>query len=164
MANRITAFFIIIGMLIIFPQMSYSASLQEDMQKKYCTSSATEKCECLGYLEGYDDILRSAYAFTICKVSYLKAGDYEIVIRSNLVTGTSLTKEKARELAKTADKEYFTYGKPFDASDPAENRHIEYRFYQQNGEPTAIEIFLVTRDNQGNAKSPKTVKVPWPKE
>ncbi|MBD3412437.1 MAG: hypothetical protein GF397_04910 [Elusimicrobia bacterium] len=83
------------------------------------------------------------------------------------VTGTRLTLEQARERARKAlsqGEEYFMTGPHFKALGKRDPRVVEYRFYQENGEPTAIEVYVIMRDSNRKAKPAKSIKVPWPYE
>lgn len=126
-------------------------------------SDNSKKIECLGTLEAYDDIIVKSYNFIIYKETNLNTGSFTVRIVSDLVTGTSMTEDKAIKKAKTIKgKPYFTFGEPFKSTGGNDKRIIEYRFYCENGKPTSIEIYVVTRDSAYNPKEAKTLTVTWP--
>jgi len=112
-------------------------------------------------VESYDEVENKNYAFIVFCITDLNTGKSEVRIRSNVLTGTSLSTEKARVLAKKAQKAG-TRGNPFTPAGKLDKRQVEYRFYQEKGEPTAVEIFIVTRDVERKAKEPKILKIDWP--
>ena len=42
------------------------------------------------------------------------------------------------------------------------HRKVEYRFYQKDGKPDRVEVYLVTRNRDLTPKKPKTLSVKWP--
>jgi hypothetical protein len=53
------------------------------------------------------------------------------------------------------------WGQPFKPYNAQDRRRIEYRFYQKDGKPQKIELYVVARDKDGQAKEPKTLEIPW---
>ena len=121
-------------------------------------------CQTLGYLESYDAPLNLDYAFVAYKETDKTTGSWRVLIKSTQTAGGSfepaMIRNKAREIA-AQGKSYFVWGYSFEpsANDP---RQIEFRVYQQNGMPIELEIFVITRNGDGGAKAPKSVKFSWP--
>jgi hypothetical protein len=121
-------------------------------------------CQMLGYLESYDAPLNLDYAFVAYKETDKTSGNWRVLIKSTQTAGGSfepaIIRNKAREMA-AQGKSYFVWGGSFEpsANDP---RQIEFRVYQQNGVPIEMEIFAVTRNGDGTAQAPKSLKFAWP--
>ncbi|MBU0536257.1 MAG: hypothetical protein KKE20_04790 [Nanoarchaeota archaeon] len=134
---------------------------QEGMAVKFCKPTAAYECEILGYLQADPDTQTGkTNEFIICKKTDKNKGTWEIDIRSNNLTGTSMTTDKFKEKAANASGEFFTWGSPFNPS-AGDARRTEYRFYHESGDPNKIEIYTVGRDSEGNALEPKTLVVGW---
>ncbi len=162
--------------VLLFITTSANAGLK-DLKKKL--SNATKKLvelpkntsskeyKSLGYVQAHDTIIKKDYAFLIYKESDLNKGSFVIRIKSNVVTGTVLDQPSALKNAQKANKEgkkYFTMGRPFSPAGALDKRVVEYRFYQKNGKPDSIEVYVVTRNKKRNANKPKTAKASWPKK
>jgi hypothetical protein len=118
----------------------------------------------LGYLESYDAPLNIDYAFVAYKETDKASGNWRVLIKSTQTASGSfepaMIRNKARE-AGAQGKPYFVWGYSFEPSQ-SDPRQIEFRVYQQNGVPVELEIFLVTRNGDGSATAPKSVKFSWP--
>lgn len=148
--------------------------LRQSLVTQYCTPISTdENITVLGYLEERDDIASRTdaalqwYAFIIYKVTDLTKSidNFEIRIRSNWLTGTSFSIAKANELAAEANESnsnYSTWGAPYVPTGDLDPKRVEYRLYQVDGKPTAVEVYVVMRNADHTAKDPKTLRVDWP--
>lgn len=140
-------------------------ALKQSLEGKYCKSSEPYQDTVLGYLEQKDEILNQWYAVIVCKEKNLNTGNFEVKIRSDIITGTSLDENSALEFSKKAElegKNYFIRGDPFTPEGKLDKRRIEYRFYQENGIPQSIEVFMVLRNSDRTAKPEKTLSIDWP--
>lgn len=145
--------------------IEHGDALRQKMAGSYCSSSEPYKAEVMGYLEEKDDVLNMYYAFLVCKTTNLNTGEWELKVRSETVTGTSLTNAQAIQLSAQAQekgKEYFTRGAPFTPEGNLDKRKIEYRIRQAGGKPIALEILLVLRNSDRTAKPEKTLSIDWP--
>ncbi len=162
--------FVILSILLC--SISYADA--ENKESKLIRSLFSSKCEplnsdmeCkrLGSLEERDDVTGEVYGFVICQRKNLNTGKWDVIIQSNIALGAGLTEEEAIEKASKAEakgKSYFTIGLPLNPLGEFDYRRVEYRIYQEKGQPTAIELYVVMRDVKRNAKEPKTIKIAWP--
>ena len=65
--------------------------------------------------------------------------------------------KKATQKAHTSKQPYAVYGHRITPK-KGDHRNLEYRIHHENGKPTALEIYLVTRDADWNPKQVKTLK------
>jgi hypothetical protein len=153
--------------LIIAPAMLMAAA---EAPRKVTAPQSDQHFEVteLGYVEAQDAFVKQdegTYAFVVYTRLAKDGGKKELVIRSNLVTGTSFTPEKGNKMAADLErqgKSMRTWGSPFTASGPEDKRVIEYRFHQKDGKPTGVEIYAVTRDAEHKATPAKSPLVTWP--
>ncbi len=140
--------------------------LKKYMTGYYCTSPNTEEERTvLGYLEERDDVDKKWLPFIVCQYKNLNTGEISLRIFQKDTGGAGLTLEQATQKAAQAmedGKEYFTIGIPYTPKGELDAKRIEYRIYQQNGEPVAVEVFVIMRDEQRQGKEPKTLRVSWP--
>ena len=142
-------------------------ALKQKIVAQYCTPlNTSHKFDVLAFAESRDDVDNKWYGFVICKETDLNTGEEKMRVVSDAgnVTGTALTLEQAREKALTAQaagQTYFTAGAPFNPAGALDPRRVEYRFYQVNGEPTEVEVYVVMRDANRGAKAPVTAKAAW---
>jgi len=117
----------------------------------------------LAYLEGYDAVLNSDYAF----VAYKEAGsggDWRVRIKSLHTAGAVFEPDMMKNQARAAGaqgKPWFQWGYSFDPSE-GDPRCIQFRVHVKDGKPSEIEMFLQCRKFDGTADEPKSVKFPWP--
>jgi len=145
--------------------IEHGDALKQKMAESYCKSSEPYKAEVMGYLEEKDDVLNLYYAFLVCKTTNLNTGELEMKIRSNILTGTSLTSAQALEFSEKAvgeGKAYVIRGSPFVPEGALDKRKIEYRLNQENGKPVSLEILLILRNSDRTAKPEKTLSIDWP--
>ena len=129
--------------------------------KRHCTSkSKYKKYKILGDLYDYDGILEKYYYFLLYKEISMPSRDEILQVCSNLIISNVFSKKNLIKTAKKAHKE----GKPYAVfgyrmtPNKGDNRTLEYRVYHDDGKPTALEIFLIARDKDWNAKAPKTLR------
>ncbi len=124
-------------------------------------SSATRTT--LGYVEAYDAVLNSDYAF----VAYKEAdtnGDWRVRINGLQTAGGVFEPEAMRLQARAAGaqgKPYFVWGWNMTPSD-GDPRCVEFRVHVENGKASKLEIFVQMRKFDQSADEPKTVSFPWP--
>ncbi len=152
--------------LIIFVAQTASAiSLGGKQLVQLPKNSSSREYKSLGYVEALDSIIDKTYAFLIQKETNLDTGYFKISIRSNKLTGTYFDEKVAAKLAKQAlkdGKQYVTRGAPFNPAGKLDERRIEYRLYQKDGKPDAIEVYVVTRNKKRKANKPKILRASWP--
>jgi hypothetical protein len=107
------------------------------------------------------------YGFIICKQNNLNTGAWEMRVFSNAgnVTGANQTPELALEKSQQAQSEgksYYTFGLPFHPLGELDKRQVEYRIYQTDGKPTAVEVFVVMRNADRTPKEPVALRAEWP--
>lgn len=118
----------------------------------------------LGYIAVYDAPLNCDFAFLAYKETDNDSGNWRVRIRSTQTVGASLEApmiaQKARE-AGAQGKPFFLWGYKLEPS-AADQRHIEFRVYQENGQPKELEIFVRLRLFDQSADKPQSLRVPWP--
>jgi len=120
-------------------------------------------CQTLAYVEAYDAVLNSDYAF----VAYRETdsnGDWRVRIKSLATAGGVFEPAAMKSNARSAGaqgKPWFQWGYSFDpsAGDP---RNIQFRVHVKDGQPSEVEIFVQLRKFDGTADAAKSVKFPWP--
>lgn len=120
----------------------------------------------LGYLVVYDAVLNSEYAFLVYTETDRDSTAWRMKIKSTHTEGATFepaaVETKARE-AGAKGKPYVRWGffcEPT-MSDP---RQIEYRLHQEQGKPTAIELFVRLRTYEHQADTPQSLRFPWPNQ
>ena len=124
-------------------------------------SDSSRLFETLGYVEAYDAVLNSDYAFVAYKETDRSSGGYLVKISSKGTAGAVFDPATMRSRCREAgarNEAWFTWGYTFTAS-PGDPRQIEFRVHQRAGAPEALEIFVVTRRADGTAAEPKSVRV-----
>ena len=161
--------------LVLLALLVFPVPGRADEGKKRVSAPKSDKTwivEELGYLEGEDAFVhqeQGVYAFVVY-TRKAKKGEpgkkkRELVIRSNLLTGLTITPERGKSLAAQLEEKgdaWRNWGGPFKPAGPDDARRIEYRFHQKDGKPEKISIYLVTRDEKRKAKEPKVLEVAWP--
>lgn len=152
---------------------AHGEALKQSLVEKHCTKTSTDyEVNVLGYLEERDDIppregvQKQWYGFIICRIKDLtkSSNNVEVKIASNWLTGTTFTSEKALQLAAKSQKEgkeYIMWGEPYKPVGDLDPKRVEYRLYQENGQPTAVEVYVVMRNAERTAKEPKTLRIAW---
>jgi len=117
--------------------------------------------ETLGYIEAYDAILNDDYAFVAFRETDRATGLAAVKITSKGTAGAVFDPAAMRTRCREAgakNEPYFTWGYSFtpSAGDP---RQIEFRVYQNDGVPAALEIVVVTRNADGSAQAPKSLRM-----
>ena len=124
-------------------------------------SDSSRLYETLGYLEAYDAVLNSDYAFVAYRETDRTSGNSLVKIGSKGTGGASFDPAAIRNRCREAgakNEPYFLWGFSFtpSAGDP---RQIEFRVHQKAGAPDALEILVVTRKADGTAQEPKSVRI-----
>lgn len=117
----------------------------------------------LAYLDAYDAVLDSDYAFVAYKETDSN-GDWRVRISSKHTAGgvfePAMMKSNARS-AGAQGKAWFPWGYSLDPSE-GDPRCVQFRVHVQNGQASEIEIFVQTRKFDGTADEAKSVKFAWP--
>lgn len=127
-------------------------------------SDSSTRYETLAYLDAYDAVLNSDYAFVAYKETD-SWGQSRVRIKSMQTAGAvfepAAMKSKARETS-AQGKPWFQWGFSIDpsAGDP---RCVQFRVHVANGQPSEIEMFVQLRKFDGSADAPKSVRFAWPK-
>ena len=121
------------------------------------------RIETLAYLEGYDAVLNSDYAFVAYKETDT-SGAWRVRISSKGTSGAVFEPDAMKSQARAAGaqgKPWFQWGYSFDpsAGDP---RCIQFRVLVADGKPSEIEILLQLRKFDHSADEAKSVRFPWP--
>lgn len=117
--------------------------------------------ETLGYIEAHDAIMHGSYAFVVFRETDRLTNGYIVRIVSKGTAGASFDPASMRNRCRDAaakNKTYFIWGYSFtpSADDP---RQIEFRVYQTAGLPTALEIFIITRNADGSAQPARSLRI-----
>ena len=141
--------------------MNNTADLAQPPLIEAPVSDASRLYETLGYIEAYDAVLNSDYAFVAYRETDRGSGNSIVKISSKGTSGASFDPAAIRNRCREAgakNEPYFTWGYSFtpSASDP---RQIEFRVHQKDGLPAALEIILVTRKADGTAQDPKSIRM-----
>lgn len=120
---------------------------------------APADCPTLGYIEAYDAILNSDYAY----VAY-REHDGMVRIKGNSSAGAVFDPEQMRLQSRAAGaqgKPYFVWGYNFEPS-ADDVRQVEFRVHVVGGKPAEVEMLLCMRLFDGKADEAKSVRFPWP--
>lgn len=121
-------------------------------------SDSSRLYETLGYVEAYDAVLNSDYAFVAYRETDRSSGNSIVKISSKGTPGASFDPTTIRNRCREAgakNEPYFTWGYSFTPS-AADPRQIEFRVHQKNGAPHVLEMVVVTRKADGTAQEPKS--------
>ena len=127
-------------------------------------STETTVYETLGYLDDYDAVTNSDYAFVAYKETSRGSGEWCVRIRSRQTAGAVFEPDAIRLQARAAG----AHGKPFfvrgfqmepSVGDP---RQVEFRVHVVNGAAATIEMVLQLRNADHSASAAKSVSFPWP--
>jgi hypothetical protein len=128
-------------------------------------SDSNTRCETLAYLEGYDAVLNSDYAFAAYKETG-SGGDWRVRIKSLQTAGAVFEPDMIKNQARAAGaqgKPWFQWGYSLDPSD-GDPRCVQFRVHVAGGKPSEIEMFLQLRKFDHSADEAKSVRFPWPAE
>jgi hypothetical protein len=121
------------------------------------------RIETLGYLDGYDAVLNSDYAFVAYKETD-SSGAWRVRISSKGTAGAVFEPDMMKNQARAAGaqgKPWFPWGYSFDPSE-GDPRCIQFRVHVTDGKPAEIEIALQLRKFDHSADAAKSVRFPWP--
>lgn len=127
-------------------------------------STGTQEYAPLGYVEAYDAVLNSDYAFAAYKETDKSDGSWRVRVKGHQMTGVVFEPEAMRLQARAAGaqgKPFFTWGSGIDPS-AGDARCIQYRVHVKDGKPSAIEVFVQTRKFDGTAEEAKSMTFGWP--
>ncbi len=130
-------------------------------------SSSDIEYEQLAYVDSYDAVVDKMYAFVVYKETKVDSGKWVIRIKSAVTAGavfdldnTSLM--NALRKASAHDEKYIVWGFNL-ASKDNDPRLVENRvMIDENGNPSAIEVHLITRKADGSAMEEKVAVAAWP--
>jgi hypothetical protein len=120
--------------------------------------------EQLAYIEAYDAVLNSDYAYVAYCEKSRSDGRWQVQIRSNATAGASLDPEAIRLQARAAGaqgKSHFTWGFTLEPSE-GDPRQVEFRIHLDGGQASEVELFVRMRRFDHSADEPKSVRFPWP--
>jgi len=172
-----TAFFALVALTLllagctmdnILSGETHGEALKNATVSNYCTAlNTSEQYAILGYAEARDDLEKQWYGFIVCQRKNLDTGEWDVRVftKAGNVTGSALTPAQATEKTVQANqdgKTFVLFGSPFNPLGKLDYRKIEYRLYQENGKPSAVEVFIQMRNADRTAKEPVTLKVNWP--
>ncbi len=130
-------------------------------------SSAHIQVEQLGYVESFDAVVDKDYAFVVYRETTTATGKWVVRIKGSVTAGTALDPDnpslkKAFKKAAGHDEPHAVWGFNLQPKD-GDPRLVENRILvNDDGQPTAIEIHLITRKADSSARTAKTLKVDWP--
>ena len=130
-------------------------------------SSATVKVTQLAYLEAYDAVIDDDYALAVYSETKTGAGQPVVKIKSRNTPGSTFDPHndsfrKALRSAVAQGQEFLHWGFRFQSGE-GDARMVESRvFGDERGQPTALEVHLVTRKADGSATEPKIARIDWP--
>lgn len=141
--------------------------MQEDQIIGLPKSSAHMDMEQLAYVSSFDAVVDKEYAYLVYKETNLDTGKWVVRIKGSVTAGTvfdpaNVSLKNALKKAAAHDEAYAVWGfnlKPTDR-DP---RLVENRiFFDERGNPTALEVHLITRKADRSPMQEQSVRVPWP--
>lgn len=130
-------------------------------------SSPHMEVEQLAYLESFDAVADKDYAYVVYKETKTDSGKWVIRIKGSVTAGTVFDPDAtalkgAFKKAAGHEEPYLVWGfnlLPKD-NDP---RLVENRvLIDGDGNPTALEIHLITRKADHSARDEQVATVPWP--
>jgi|GEM_PF-676947 len=121
----------------------------------------------LAYAESFDEVAQMDYAYLAYLERDRNSDEWSVIILGNRTGGTTyrpshpVFARKCGEAARSGEP-YWVHG--FSMSPrPGDARTVEHRLYVDPlGNPTHLELFLVTRDSDGRPKEPVIARAPWP--
>jgi hypothetical protein len=117
--------------------------------------------ETLGYIEAHDAMMNGSYAFVVFRETDRLTGRYIVRIASRGTAGASFDPAsmciRCREAA-AKNETYFIWGYSFTPS-PGDPRRIEFRVHQTAGLPTALEIFIITRNADSSPQPARSLRI-----
>jgi hypothetical protein len=116
----------------------------------------------LGYVEAYDAILNSDYAYVAYKEG--SGDDWSVRIKGHQTAGAAFEQEAIRLQARAAGaqgKPYFVWGYNLEPS-ADDARQVEFRVHVAGGKASEIEMLLRMRLFDGRPDTPQSVRFPWP--
>lgn len=130
-------------------------------------SSGSTLIDELAYINSYDVIANSDYAYLAYKATNTKTGKWILKIKAKVTSSTSIDpndRSLRRSIMKAAKegKDYITTGFSLTPKDN-DPRLVENRVYfDKSLNPTRVEIHIVTRNVDGSPTEKKVAKFKWP--
>ncbi len=130
-------------------------------------STASVVYDQLGYLESFDAVVDKVYALLIYKETRSGNGKWVVRIKGSVTAGSvfdpdNRSLENAIRKAMGHHQEYVVWGFNLTPKE-GDPRLVENRlFFNQEGDPTRLEMHLITRDAEGGALPEKVARVEWP--
>ena len=124
----------------------------------------TIKNETLAYIDAYDAVLNTDYAYIAYKETDVHRDEWKVRINASKTTGAVFEPQKMREKAREAaaqGKPWFAWGSGLTPSE-GDPREVEFRVHHEGGKPSAIEISLTLRNFDSTAAPTQSVKFEWP--
>ena len=121
------------------------------------------RIETLAYLDGYDAVLNSDYAFVAYKETDT-SGAWRVRIKSLQTAGAVFEPDMIKNQARAAGaqgKPWFQWGYSFDPSE-GDPRCVQFRVHVAGGKPSEVEMLLQLRKFDHSADEAKSVRFPWP--
>ena len=123
--------------------------------------------EQLAYVESYDAVVDKMYAFVVYKETKTANGRWVIRIKSAVTAGAVFDPDNssfknALRKAGAHDEKYLVWGFNLAPKD-GDPRLVENRvLVDQSGNPTALEVHLITRKADGAPMEEQVATIPWP--
>ena len=130
-------------------------------------SSPHMEVEQLAYLESYDAVVDKVYAFVIYREVRPSTGKWVIRIKPTVTAGTvfdpeNVSLKNALRKAAAQGEEFLVWGFNLQPKE-GDPRLVENRlFFDDSGQPTKLELHLVTRKADGSPMEEQMAVVPWP--
>ena len=121
------------------------------------------RIETLAYLDGYDAVINSDYAFVAYKETD-SSGAWRVRIKSLQTAGAVFEPDMIKNQARAAGaqgKPWFQWGYSFDPSE-GDPRCVQFRVHVAGGKPSEIEMLLQLRKFDHSADEARSVRFPWP--
>lgn len=119
----------------------------------------------LGRLKAYDELIKDSYGFLVCEKRDTANDTFEVRILGSVTTGTSWTREKAREIAGELERrgqQCAERGSPYNPRGKNDKRRIQYMLCQKGGKPASVEVRAITLKADGTPYPEKRLSVSWP--
>ncbi len=138
----------------------------EDQAVKPPKPSARSTIEQLGYVESFDAVVDKMYAYVAYKETKAD-GKWVIRIKPSVTVGTlvdpnSPAIKKAITKAFGHEQKFAVWGHTIKPKE-GDPRLVETRILvDKKGNPSAVEVHVITRKADSSAREPAVMSVPWP--
>jgi hypothetical protein len=130
-------------------------------------SSPHTGVEQLAYVDSFDAVADKDYAYVVYRETRTDSGKWIIRIKGSVTAGAAFDPDSsalksALKKAANHDEPHVVWGFNLQPKE-GDPRLVENRILLgSDGEPTALEVHLVTRKADGSAREKKTVTADWP--